>query len=72
VKGRQIFVTPSIGISVYQRDAESVEDLLRLADIAMYESKNRQRNTFTFFEAAMLLTVNKRAEEQADARGGSM
>jgi diguanylate cyclase (GGDEF)-like protein/PAS domain S-box-containing protein len=71
VKGRQIFVTPSIGISVYERDAESVEDLLRLADIAMYESKNRQRNTFTFFETAMLSTVNKRAEEQADARGGS-
>ncbi|MBA1421113.1 MAG: bifunctional diguanylate cyclase/phosphodiesterase [Epsilonproteobacteria bacterium] len=43
-------VTASIGIVMYPQDGKSTVDLMKSADIAMYESKKRGRNTYTFFQ----------------------
>lgn len=48
-KNIDIFVNSSLGISMYPTDGETTEDLIRNADIAMYESKNDRVNTFYFF-----------------------
>ncbi|HEU5085299.1 MAG TPA: EAL domain-containing protein [Acidimicrobiales bacterium] len=47
--GRQIFVSPSIGVSLHPHDAADAEELLRNADAAMYRSKARGRNTFEVY-----------------------
>ena len=46
-------VMPSIGISLYPQDGDSVDALLKHADAAMYEAKRAGRSTYRFFEASM-------------------
>ena len=46
---REVLVTPSIGISLFPDDAIEPEDVLRAADAAMYEVKQRGRNGYRFF-----------------------
>ena len=46
-----VFITISIGISVYPNDTLQAEELIRKADIAMYRSKKSGKNSFTFFES---------------------
>jgi diguanylate cyclase (GGDEF)-like protein len=47
---RTLVMTTSIGISVFPDDGGSCEVLLKHADLALYQSKNRGRNTVNFFD----------------------
>ena len=51
--GDQLSVTASIGISFFPEDGETVEDLLKAADTAMYHGKKRGRNTYQFYRKEM-------------------
>jgi len=53
VGGRSVFVTPSIGISIYPDDGTDQKQLLMQADRAMYEAKDEGKNNFRFFAAQM-------------------
>lgn len=53
IDGTPLRVTVSIGIATYPQDGETVEDLLKNADTAMYDAKHHGRNTFRFFHADM-------------------
>src|SRR5262249_21233302 len=46
-----IYVTSSIGISVYPDDSDDPEELFKHADVAMYHSKELGRNTYQFLDA---------------------
>lgn len=48
-----VHITPSIGISLYPKDGQTVDELLRHADTAMYEAKNSVSDGFRFFEKSM-------------------
>ncbi|MBM7704543.1 bifunctional diguanylate cyclase/phosphodiesterase [Metabacillus iocasae] len=45
----EFFISPSIGISLYPADAQSVEDLIKYADTAMYQAKLKGGNQYQFF-----------------------
>lgn len=49
----EIYLTCSIGISMFPFDAKDAEALLRNADTAMYKAKNEGKNTFEFYNHAM-------------------
>lgn len=53
IRGNEIHVTVSIGISILDANTGQVDDLLRHADTAMYRAKEDGRNTVRFFESEM-------------------
>lgn len=53
VDGRQINITTSIGITFFPTDNSDVGQLLKNADIAMYQAKDAGRNNFKFFTERM-------------------
>jgi diguanylate cyclase (GGDEF)-like protein/PAS domain S-box-containing protein len=60
--------TTSIGLSVYPRDATTMSELLRCADIALYEAKGRGRDNVQMFDAAMNKRVHTRLALEQDLR----
>ena len=50
---RRMVMTTSIGIAVYPRDGVTAEELLKNADLALYQSKGKGRNRVNFFSAAL-------------------
>ncbi|MCE1249749.1 MAG: EAL domain-containing protein [Comamonadaceae bacterium] len=62
--------TPSVGIALFQGQAQAVSALLQQADLAMYQAKSSGRNTFCFFDAAMQAQASARAALEADMRLG--
>ena len=48
IKNSDIIPTFSIGCAIYPDDSEDTEELLKFADIAMYEAKNNGKNSFAF------------------------
>jgi diguanylate cyclase (GGDEF)-like protein len=50
---REVFVTPSIGITIYPIDDAQATNLFVKADSAMYEAKNSGRNCYRFYTADM-------------------
>ncbi|MFZ4289449.1 EAL domain-containing protein, partial [Variovorax sp. HJSM1_2] len=62
--------TTSIGIVLFDGDGESLDDLMKKADLAMYQAKAAGRNTARFFDPAMQAAVAAHeASERALRRG---
>ncbi len=68
--GREHRSTPSIGITLIGVDQQSVDDLLKQADLAMYQAKASGRNTLRFFDVAMQSEVDSRVAMESDLRDG--
>ena len=64
---REIFITTSIGISVFPNDGEEISNLLKHADSAMFNAKNI-RNQFCFYKPGMEAEVSQRLEMQRELR----
>jgi len=62
--------TPSIGVAMFGDQHQTVDELLKQADLAMYESKSAGRNTMRFFDPAMQQLVAHRAALEVDLRLG--
>ena len=60
VAGKQLFVSASIGISVFPDDGEDSMTLLKHADTAMYRAKERGRNQYQFFADEMKVIALQR------------
>ena len=58
----------SIGVTLFGSTANQVDELLKQADLAMYQAKSAGRNTVRFFEPGMQHAVKKRALLEADFR----
>ena len=60
--GREYQNTPSIGIALFADQGASVDELMKRADIAMYQAKKTGRNTIRFFDPVMQAAVESRSE----------
>ena len=68
LEGRDITVTPSIGISVFPEDGSDAETLIRNADAAMYHAKEMGRSNYQFFTDQMNLAASRRLTLENDLR----
>ncbi|OBV40733.1 EAL domain-containing protein [Janthinobacterium psychrotolerans] len=53
VASHELFVTCSVGVSLYPDDAQDLNMLIRNADVAMYQAKARGRNGYRFYAPSM-------------------
>ncbi|MCX7193752.1 MAG: EAL domain-containing protein [Proteobacteria bacterium] len=60
--------TPSIGATLFNGHERPIEELMKQADIAMYQSKKAGRNTLRFFDPMMQHTINARAALEGELR----
>jgi predicted signal transduction protein with EAL and GGDEF domain len=60
--------TASIGITLLEKNQDGIDDLLKRADLAMYQAKAAGRNTLRFFDPEMQAIVTRRAAMEADLR----
>ena len=60
--------TPSIGITLFDEQPQSPDDLFKQADLAMYQSKKAGRNTLRFFDPKMQESINIRSSLESELR----
>lgn len=68
--GRVHHSTPSIGATLFAGSENSVDELLKQADIAMYQAKTAGRNTLRFYDPDMQANLAARANIEAALRQG--
>ena len=59
--GQDVVISPSIGISIYPDHAQTPTDLLKFADTAMYQAKDRGRKTYMVYTESMDAAARMRA-----------
>jgi diguanylate cyclase (GGDEF)-like protein/PAS domain S-box-containing protein len=65
---QEVHLTASIGISAFPEDSQSVEGLMKNADIAMYRAKEQGRNGYRFYSAQMNVHTLERLALESDLR----
>lgn len=68
LKNANYISSPSIGVVLFCGASETVDSLVKRADMAMYKAKESGRNTVRFFDPAMQFAVETRASLEADLR----
>jgi len=68
LEGHEFHGTTSIGIVLFHNHDETVEVLLKQADLALYQAKANGRNCLQFFDLAMQTTLDERSAMEADLR----
>ncbi|SFM42374.1 PAS domain S-box-containing protein/diguanylate cyclase (GGDEF) domain-containing protein [Ectothiorhodospira mobilis] len=66
--GREYHTTASIGITLMEPRGMRVDEVMKRADLAMYQSKSAGRNTLRFFDPSMQAMISARAALEADLR----
>ncbi len=53
IKGKELYITTSIGISIYPYDGQTIQALMKNADLALYRAKEHGRNNYQFYTVEM-------------------
>jgi diguanylate cyclase (GGDEF)-like protein len=64
--GHQVTVDISVGISIAPNDATELDELMKTADMALYEAKNAGRGTYCFYEPEMNARIQTRSKLEQD------
>jgi diguanylate cyclase (GGDEF)-like protein len=57
IQGHDVRITASVGVSIYPLHGESVETLMKRADLALYEAKRGGKNNYCIAASTELLTM---------------
>ena len=68
IDGNDIVISSSIGISLYPDDGTNAQTLLKNADTAMYQAKDKGRNNFQFFTNEMNIKAMQRLDIEREMR----
>ncbi len=68
IDGRALVATVSIGVSLYPRDGDSMVELLKHSDTAMYHAKDSGRNNFQVFNPQLDMALKRRVAIEASLR----
>jgi len=68
LKGTEVTVSSSIGITVAPHDGKQIDLLMKNADMAMYQAKEKGRNNFRFYTSDMNRLLESRMELEHDLR----
>ncbi len=68
VGSEEVFLTTSIGITVFPFDGDDVDKLLKNADVAMNQARAKGKNTFSFFSEALYEKTVERMALESDLR----
>ncbi|MBV7543810.1 EAL domain-containing protein [Acidovorax sp. sic0104] len=68
--GHEHHFSASIGITLLRGHHDSVDEVLKQADMAMYRAKEAGRNTLRFFDPDMQQAVNRRAQLETELHAG--
>lgn len=70
IMGHEMTLSASVGISLYPDHGASSQDLIRLADTAMYAAKDRGRRTYAFYQYEMTETATRYMTRSLELRRG--
>jgi diguanylate cyclase (GGDEF)-like protein/PAS domain S-box-containing protein len=68
LEGAELFVTASIGITVFPTDSTEQDTLIRNADVAMYRAKDRGRNNYQFYTPGMNTRTREMLSMESELR----
>jgi len=68
VEGHTLYISGSIGISIYPQDDVSSRNLVKYADAAMYRAKEEGRNTYQFYSKEMTTQAFQRLVMESNMR----
>jgi EAL domain-containing protein (putative c-di-GMP-specific phosphodiesterase class I) len=68
IDGSEYFLGASIGVALYPNDGETVEELLRNADTAMYRAKEQSKGSYAFYEESMNQQTRERVWIESQLR----
>jgi len=69
IERQSLYISPSIGISIYPDDGQDVDTLLRHADAAMYQAKAAGRNNYQFYTMGLNQDAARRFALESSLRG---
>ncbi|QOP40448.1 EAL domain-containing protein [Sulfurimonas marina] len=62
LESTEFFSGASIGISIYPDDAQTYDEMVRLADTAMYHVKNQGKNNYEFYSSSMNTSIAEKMQ----------
>lgn len=70
IKGKQIHIGTSIGITIFPSDGDDAESLIRNADVAMYHAKENGKNNYKFYSHSLNQAASDRLTMENEIRNG--
>ena len=68
IEGHEVFISASIGISIFPNDGRTVDSLLKNADTAMYHAKEQGRNNCQYYSSGLNAAAAERLDLESDLR----
>ena len=68
IEGNELYVSSSIGIAMFPGDADTVDEIIKNADTAMYHAKDRGKNSYQYYSESMNRAAANRLQMETKLR----